>query len=264
MKNFLVLISLLASIGIDAQTLSNNLKGSYTSNNKTTMFNSFHFDGQGKVKVNENEDEYIFYEKNDSIYVIVDKTSFSFAKKSKGELLGTSDWVKDVKYKSKSKSFDYAPINPNQEKYLKLLDQYYELNFKEAFNLIFSSQPDNRLQLIENIQKKNQAICAKDFDLACVQEFAYRLTNMVGGLDRILNESSAEVKDDPGLLDLGKKIIRLGNPNGYGLIASYYLVLGNEEESDKYLNQGLEMGCKMCLEIEMNKLFKELEEEIEN
>lgn len=264
MKNLLLLISLLTSIGIDAQTLSNNLKGSYTSNDKTTMYSSLHFDGNGKVKINDYEEEYIFYEKNDSLYVIVDKTPFTFAKKSKGELLGTSDWVEGVKYKSKSKNFEYAPVNPSQAQYLKLLDQYYILNFKDAFELLLSSQPNDRNITMEDIQMKNKMICDQDFELACVQEFAYRITNMMGGIESMLNQTPAEITDDKGLLDLGKKIIRLGNPDGYGLISTYYSVLGNEEESNNYLKMGLENGCKICFEIEMNNFIKDIESEIEN
>lgn len=249
---------------LNAQNLSNNLKGTYTTKNKSAMYSSFHFDGNGKVKVNDYEDEYIFYEKNDSIFILVDKSPFVMVKNSKGVLKGITHWIENENFKSSTKNFEYAPSNSNHQRYLQLLDQYYVLNFDKGFDLILEAQPDHRMATIEEIQLGNKKICDQDFELACVQEFAYRLTNMLGGLESYLNGTPVEVKDDKGLLDLGKKIIRLGNPDGYGLIASYYMALGDEEQSNNYLNQGLENGCKICLEMEMNKMLQGLEAEVEN
>jgi hypothetical protein len=46
-----------------AQHLSNHLKGQFTAKSSPSFYTSLYFDGKGKVKINDYEEEFIFYEK---------------------------------------------------------------------------------------------------------------------------------------------------------------------------------------------------------
>lgn len=260
MKLFTSLIIMCCTIVAYSQTVSNNLIGNYNAKNKKSLYSSLQFDGNGKVNINE-MDEYEFFERNDSIIILVDKTVFVLQKMKNNELKGISEWVNGDVFKSKEKEFQYAENAPSKTKRAKYIAKYYDINFKDIMNYTVG-EGDSFNVILNDLKTKNEVLCKENFDLSCVQVFVYTLTESMGGFDAIFSETKdfPTVKPDPALEALGNKIIHLGNVEGYGLLSQYYDLINDKQKAQSFKETGLELGCKLCLELEMNDFMNTLQQ----
>ena len=261
MKFILTITFLCATIMVFAQENKNTLLGSFNSKNKKSIYSSFHFDGNGKVSINE-MDQYDFFERNDSIIILVDKTYFIFQKQKNNELKGISEWVDGDVLKSKDKTFQYADNNPTKSKRANNLSKYFEINYSDMMNYL--AEGDGSFDsLLRDLKKKNEVLCQDNLDLSCIQVFVMTLTEDMGGFDAFINSETQVLKSKPNptLEKLGQKVIQLGNAEGYGLLSQYYEFINEPEKAQSFKEIGLEKGCKLCLELEMNQFLNNMQED---
>ena len=253
MKYFsLLLLFCVAQLSF-AQNITNTLKGNFKTKSKDAMYSFFDFDGAGQVNVSEYK-SYPYFERNDSVIIILQKSAFVF-KKNKNELKGVSDWIDGQIYKSNDKVFQYAVENPDLNKRNIHLSNYYDINIKNISKYLNTANL-NFDDVLKDLKAKNEVLCKEDFDLSCIQVFAYSLTDLVGGFNAVFSDSTKviDIQPNPELETLGNKIIQLGNPEGYGLLASYYKILKQDSKADELIEKGLEQGCEMCLTIALKSL----------
>lgn len=101
------------------------------------------------------------------------------------------------------------------------------------------------------MKKENQKLCDLDLDLACMQIFVYGVgEKSLDAISVLFDSSKKEVgkpKEDAELEKLGYKIIELGNPEGYGLLYSYFTLIDQEDKAEAINDKGIKEGCKMCV-----------------
>lgn len=247
------------------QNPTNTLSGLFKNTSKKSLYSTLDFDGKGKVKISDSN-LYDYFERNDSIVIFVDRTQFILKKHKNNSLKGIGYWINDEIFKSDSKSFVYTQDSPTANKRAQLLANYYDINFKNTFNQVFDENLDYN-QFINDLIIKNNVACEQDFDLACVQVFILKFSENLGGVTKIFDTNEIEnliVNPDKNLEDLGHKIIDLGNAEGYGLLANYYLYLRDNEKFNYYKNIGLEKGCNLCFSLEIDQLVEDIKDDIEN
>ena len=250
MKYFNLILILFGQI-IFAQNLSNNLSGEYETKAKDTLYPYLIFDGNGMVDISGYK-SYPFFERNDSVIILVDKSPFVL-KKNKEELIGITDWIEGNKYKSKSKNKSTSTSNLETAT---LYSTFYDVNYTRTKSLFDDNLSENDLQkIMNNLFTENEKLCNKNLDIACVQTFSLKLTEDIGGIESALSLSEDfEMKPNVYFENLGNKIISLGNAEGYGLLATYYTLIRDKEKTDKILEKGLEEGCEMCLTISLQNM----------
>ena len=260
MKFISILVFLVASIMLQAQPSNNTLSGLFTSKNKKSFYTSFQFDGNGKVVINDME-QYDYFERNDSIIILIDKTFFILQKQKQNELKGISDGIAGDVLKSNNKVFQYAENNPIKSKRANALSAYFDINFFDLMEHVVGEEKDYNT-LIGELKVKNEQLCQDNLDLACIQVFVMTLTEDMGGLEAFLSTTSPvlKTKHNPTLEQLGNKIIAMGNAEGYGLLSQYYELINEPIKAQSFREEGLENGCKLCLELEMNQILNNLQE----
>ncbi|MBF0598259.1 hypothetical protein IM532_12550 [Faecalibacter sp. WQ 117] len=258
---FLLPIILFAQI-LFAQQTSNNLEGSFKNKSKNSIYTTLNFDGRGKVNINDMQ-EYDFFERNDSVIAFVDNVPFIFKKKN-NQLVGQGEWINNEVFKSSSKTLMY-----NQDNDMKLaqrakwLERHYELNYKIGLNLFALAEGEDDLnQKIENLLIENTKLCNEGFDLGCIQQFSQEIMADMGGISLALQgQGNSSFVPNKKYEELGNKVIQLGNPEGYGLLSSYFYMINESEKAKEINDKGLEEGCVMCLELAMNDLLRQIEQE---
>ena len=259
MKTILSLFLFQFALFTFGQNPTNTLIGLYKNSAKNSLYSTLNFDGKGKVSVSE-MDSYDFFERNDSVVILVDRVPFVFKKNKKNILKGIGDWIDGESFKSTENSFIYSQTTPANLQRAKWVANHYDINYKNILDYVF----DENLgfdQLNKNLITKNESPCNEGFDLACIQVFSLKLIQNMGGFNQIINSDSIDnikAKPDVELEKLGQKIIDLGNAEGYGLLANYYLFLGDKEKSESYKDLGIENGCRICFSLEINSLVEEI------
>lgn len=260
MKTILSIFLLQFALFTFGQNPSNTLNGLYKNSAKNSLYSTLNFDGNGKVTVSE-MDAYDFFERNDSVVILVDRIPFVLKKNKSNILKGVGDWIDGESFKSTEKSFTYNQMTPANIQRAKWVANHYDINYKNILDYAFDENIGFD-QLNKNLIIKNESACNEGFDLACIQVFSLKLIENMGGFSQIVNSDSIKnikAQPDDDLEKLGQKIITLGNAEGYGLLANYYMFLGNEEKFKYYKDLGLENGCKLCFNLEINSLVEEIE-----
>lgn len=237
------------------QNITNTLKGEFKTKSKDALYSYLNFDGAGQVDFS-GYNTYPFFERNDSLIILVDKAAFVL-KKNKDELVGISDWIEGIKYKSNLKQLMSIPqTNPELQKKAELYAHYYTENYLKVAKLFTDDLNDSHYnKIIDQLIIHNENLCNQNLDLGCIQVFSLKMTNEMGGVAAALNLSEDFVlKPNKYFEELGNKIIQLGNPEGYGLLASYHFLTREKEKADKFLEIGLEKGCQMCLTMALQNI----------
>lgn len=250
MKKLVFLVLALQTVFAFGQKPSNNLVGTFENQGKKNKYASFNFDGKGKVTVN-NKDKFEFFEKNDSIYVLHEDDLLAFVKTNDNQLKGLSKKIDKSTYATRDRGFKYEKTSVAGDKRADLVEQYYQVNYTRANKMFAKKKKGNFLSSMQTMKKENQRLCDLDLDLGCVQIFVYSLGDKSLGLISVLFDSSAkevqDIKPDEELEKLGYKIIDLGNAEGYGLLYSYYTLIGKDDKAKTINDKGIKEGCKVCL-----------------
>lgn len=241
-----------------AQNISNSLEGYYKSNKKDALYTSFYFDGKGHVLISDSYNaEYVVVDK--TVYVFPDKSVFIFTLDN-DKLTGKSNWVEKTTYKktktpilSEDISIPTYKVDPN------FLFEFYRLNYKDGTD-------ETSFDYFENPEEYNKSIknlCDKGLTTACAAQFGILYIEALGGLDQLLENTTTTLKPNLELENLANHIIKLGDIRGYGLLASYYFAIGNEDRGNEILEQGIELGdqnsSNLMLQLELNKMQNEIE-----
>lgn len=248
MKKVLFLVFVLQAVFAFGQKTSNNLIGKFNNKSFWSQYSSLEFNGQGKVVIN-NKEKYEFFERNDSIVIMSDSNPI-YLSKSNNQLVGLSKNVKKSTFTSDNGGIKYEKALANNDKRLGLVEQYYQINYVKGDKLFEGKKKGNFASSMQVLKKENQRLCDLDLDLGCIQVFVYSLGEKSLGLISVLwdkNKKEVEdIKPDAELEKLGNKIIKLGNPEGYGLLYSYYTLIGLDAKAKEVNDKGLKEGCKIC------------------
>lgn len=238
---FLMLI--FSSISVFAQP-KNNLQGTYIGNEKN-MIHHLNFMGNGKVKVNhDNVAEY--YHENDSLFVFVNMDVAVYAIQ-KSKLKGISEWEKNqiLKLIPNKNSNDNIEFEENGRAIL--LKRFNQNNSR--FKLQNLMDNGNYALYFDEIDAENKALCDEGLDLGCIQNFSFLTLQLT--IEDQINKESSRFKE---LETIAKQVIALGNPDGYGLLYSYYVMSDEEDKGNEYLDKGLDLGSQLCLKLSLEKL----------
>jgi hypothetical protein len=249
MKNLLFLMFVLQTVFAFGQKPSNNLKGTFKNQSKWSSYSSLEFNGKGKVVIND-KDQYEFFERNDSIFVLYEDGSLLLGKMNDNELKGYSKKIAKYTFTSTDKKFTYDKKAEGADKRLELIEKYYIVNYVNADKLFGKKKKGSFRSSMQIMKEENQKLCDADLDLACMQIFVYGLTDKsLGALSVLLapkEKKVEDIKEDKDMEKLGNKIIKLGNPEGYGLLYSYYTLVGQDDKAKEINEKGKKEGCRMC------------------
>jgi len=260
MKNYLnLLLLLLASFTVNAQDISNSLAGYYKNNSNDGWYTSIHFNGKGHALVNDSAPAE-YFQKGENVYVLVDNNVFILTL-TKKELKGISTWVEKLKFKPQAvptdddylREFNQYTIDPN------LLYAYFLENFDEKTGDASMNGLMNPSEYTNSMEK----LCDKDLTISCGALFGMISLEELGGMDALLSDSVKQIKENPKLEKLANKMIALQDFRGYGLLGSYYLMIGNETKAREIFDLGSENGDEKSslaiFEMELNNINSEEE-----
>ncbi|WP_228376939.1 hypothetical protein [Chryseobacterium vrystaatense] len=257
MKNKLLrLLFIVYGYILSAQGADNALHGYYGADNDKTLYSSFSFDGNGKVLIMD-MDYGDYFTRNDSLIIYPDKSIFIF-KIKKDKLIGVSNWVEKGIWSPKKDSVSTNNRrNPaDAKKKAELLAEYYDATKKTSKSgLDFEALASGKTNEI------NEKLCQKGLAKACMNLFGLNMMEYTPGL---LSDPgkipSKKLKPHPELISLSKRIIELGEPEGYTVLGSYYYVLGLKEKAFKTWDEGEKKGS---LKSPLAKASVEIQEELD-
>lgn len=257
MKNKLLrLLFIVYGYILSAQGADNALQGYYGADNDKTLYSSFSFDGNGKVLIMD-MDYGDYFTRNDSLIIYPDKSIFIF-KIKKDKLIGVSNWVEKGIWSPKKDSVSTNNRrNPaDAKKKAELLAEYYDATKKTSKSgLDFEALASGKTNEI------NEKLCQKGLAKACMNLFGLKMMEYTPGL---LSDPgkipSKKLKPHPELISLSKRIIELGEPEGYTVLGSYYYVLGLKEKAFKTWDEGEKKGS---LKSPLAKASVEIQEELD-
>lgn len=244
-KVLFLIISTLFTTLLLAQP-SNTLSGKFLGSKKNT-YSSFDFKGNGFVVINENINGEYFHE-NDSLFIFTG-VDVAIYEVSKAKLRGISQWVKKETLKQiDSEEGVYFP-NPKRAKWLK---EYYTNNYLIQYKV---EDSDEKIQMIlSEMDSINERLCKEGFDLGCVQNFSYLTLQLM--IDNFQTVDKSSTKFDQ-LKAIAQRVIELNNPDGYGLMYSYYVMKDEENKGEEFLEKGLSEGSQLCLKLSLDRLSLE-------
>lgn len=255
-KRLLFILLFLSSYIISAQDADNSIQGYYKATNDKTFYTSFNFDGNGKVLISD-MDYGDYFTRNDSLIIYPDKSIFIF-KIKKGKLTGISNWVEKGVWITKK---DSSEINNRKDpgtarKKAQLLAEYYDKTKSPS-----KSDLDFEALLSGKTAGINEELCNKGLAKACMNLFGLKMMEytpeLLSSPEKI---ASKKIKPHPELIALSKKIIDLGEPEGYTVLGSYYYTLGLREKAFKTWDEGEKKGS---LKSGTTKALVEFQEDME-
>ena len=236
MKNSLLLFILFSNL-VFAQKADNSFHGYYEEKGDKTFYKQFEFDGNGKVLI-AGMDYGDYFTRNDSLIVYPDKSIFIFKLQKNGSIKGVSDWVKNGTWILKKDSVvENKRNNPElANKNAVLLAEYYDkTKGTNALEMLFSEKTPNI----------NEDLCEKGLPKACLNLFGIKMLEHTPGLlSKPEKIASKKLKPHPELLALSKKIVALGDPEGYTVLGSYYQILGMKTEANDAWNKAIKLGSR--------------------
>lgn len=248
MKYNLFLILLLNSIILNAQNVTNQISGKYVSENKSTLYQDFEFDNNGKVFIAgmSNGDYFI---KGDTLIIFPDKSMFKFLIKN-NVLYGVSEWVKNGKWvRNKEKVIDNRKDNTIAQKNAELLNEFYEK----------TRMQDNQLKILfdENLQneylKTIENLCDRGLVRACKEYFGMETLSLLGGIEQVLeNGNKNEVTENPKLMKIAENVIKIDPAEGYNLLFLYYTITKQTEKANEASEKAISFGNKETILTKMN------------
>lgn len=252
MKKIFFVFLFLSVKFITAQAPDNSLYGYFEEKGNNTFYKSFNFDGNGKVFIAD-MDYGEYFTRNDSLIIYPDKSIFIF-KIKKDKLIGASEWVKKGTWiiNKDSTQIGNKVISPKSKEKAELLAEYYDKTKKSNdLDVLFSDE----------FPKINEELCNKGLAKACLNLFGLKMLEYTPGIlsdaDKI---ASKKLKPHPELIALSKKIIALGEPEGYTVLGSYYYTLGLRKEAFQIWDKGEKNGSHKS---GMAKATVEFEEELQ-
>jgi hypothetical protein len=237
-KKLLLILFFLSKCILSAQEADNSLQGYYGATNDKTLYNSFSFDGNGKVLI-AGMDYGDYFTRNDSLVIYPDKSIFIF-KIKKGKLAGVSNWVeKGIWIPKKDSSEVNNRSNPLEAKNkAQLLAEYYDKTKNSSVSGL-----DFEALISGKTSGVNEELCNKGLAKACLNLFGLKMMKYTPALLSDPGKIAAKkMKPHPELISLSKKIIDLGEPEGYTVLGSYYYALGLKEKAFKTWDEGEKNG----------------------
>jgi hypothetical protein len=254
MKILLHFLFMFAFIYSFSQKADNSFHGFYEEKKDETFYKKLEFDGNGKVLI-AGLDYGDYFTRNDSIIVYPDKSIFIFKIQKNGNLKGVSEWVdKGIWALKKDSIVENKRTQPEQaSKKAILLAEYFDKTKKKSeIDMLFS---DETPQI-------NEDLCNKGLAKACLNLFGLKMLqytpDLLNGSENI---PSKKLKPHPELIEISKKIVSLGDPEGHTVLGSYYFVLGLKDKASKEWDKAIKMGS---MKAGMTKGLTEFAESIEN
>lgn len=235
MKNKLALLVLfLSSYIVSAQNADSSFHGYYEADNDKVLYDSFSFEGNGKVLIS-GMDYGDYFTRNDSLMIYPDKSIFIFKIKN-DKLIGISNWVEKGSWSHKKEAPEIQKLydSVSIKKKAGLLAEYYD----QTKNLSKAGS-----DVSGKISEINEKLCKKGLAKACINLFG---SKMIEYTPELLSDPekipSKKLKPSLELILLSERIIELGDPEGYTVLGSYYYTLGLKKEAFETWNEGEKKG----------------------
>ncbi|WP_106915493.1 hypothetical protein [Chryseobacterium aurantiacum] len=233
MRKLFVLTSTFFITIISAQKADNALQGYFEEKGNETFYKGFNFDGNGKV-IGGMISSY-YFTRNDSLVIIPDKSVFIF-KIKKDKLIGISDWVKNGVWARKKDSTEVNNrINSEEsQKRAALLAAYYDkTKDMSGLDALFSN----------DFTTISESFCNQGLAKACLNTFGLKMMEYTPGFLGDHEKLKAQkIKPHPELIELSKKIISLGETEGYNILGAYYHLLGLQDKAFETWREGEKNG----------------------
>lgn len=186
----LFFVSLIGANFSQSQEINNNLHGFYVAKGGQTSYDTFEFDGNGKVSVIGKEFR-DFFTKGDSLIIYPDKNIFKF-KVKKDKLIGVSNWVGKQSWIKKD---TIVPNNRTDDAKAKnialLMNDYYNISGdRSSFDFLGGDEK-------ANIKKdKMNKLCNQGLSRACLDYFGMLVVEDQGVLN-LLNSKTSTKPENP-------------------------------------------------------------------
>lgn len=253
-RNFSLLFILLCFINsftLKAQQINNDLLGYFTNENRSSLYSSFQFDGNGHVLINEMGDQRDFFTFGDSLIIYPDKSIFKFIVK-KDTLNGVSLWVNEEKWIKKDTIFLSARSNNDSaKKTAALLYAYYGLNKNGELDFDFLVDVDQSFRL----QQLN-ILCNQGLSKACLEILGIMILKDMGGIGAVLTgKIQKPAKENAEIVSFAHKIIAMGAIEAYSALGSYFYTIGQKEKAYSFWNEAIAKGstsaAMLLLQVEL-------------
>lgn len=244
-----VIVALLASFYCTeqayAQECSVSLTGTYKLDSEEGLYDTFVFDGAGKVNIHAiTEYKGDFFQVGDTVIVYPDKSLFTFLRKDERTLVGISMWVENQVFKRMENDTLIIPVQARGQGYADQFYEFYKLSGREEPNLgtYFSLNMDSTLRA------SMDKLCDEGFPKACTTIANALMLTSPGMADFFKGSTDEGKKTAPNkeIFQYYVKAIELNDLDAIAQLGAYFLMLGHKEEAIKVFEKGCELGHKGC------------------
>lgn len=248
----LFVLTILSLFGINsaayAQECSITLSGTYQfhpQGNDATLYNSFVFDGAGKVDIQSlSHAKGDFFQVGDTVIIYPDRSTFVFLLKDENTLVGISTWVEDLIYKRMENDTVAPPAVIRDPRYASLFYEYYKLTNREAPTLFTYMNINTDTTLRESMER----LCDEGLPRACITMANAFMLSSPELLSLLHDPSEVKEKSAPNkeVLNYFAKAIELNELDAIAQLGAYLLLLGHKEEAINIFEKGCELGHAGC------------------
>lgn len=239
-------LSFFCNIGqIYAQECSVSLTGTYKLDTGEGLYDTFVFDGAGKVNIHTfMESKADFFQIGDTVIVYPDKDLFVFLKKDEHTLVGINMWVKDQVFRRMENDTVIASAQARGQKYADQFYKFYTLTGREVPSLTTYFN----LNMDSTMRASMDNLCNEGFPKACTTMANALMLTSSGLADYFRNPTDEGKKMPPNreVFQYYMKAIELNDWDAIAQLGAYFLMLGHKEEAIKVFEKGCELGHSGC------------------
>jgi hypothetical protein len=248
MKYRLIILLLITSLTVNAQIIDNKILGNYVSKSNTELYENFVFDNNGKATISGfGQGDYFI--KGDTLILFPDKSMFKFLIKN-NTLTGVSEWVKNGEWiKNNDQVVNNRKDDSAAQNNAVLLNEYY----------VKTRMKDNQMDILFDEKqtgeylKTIESLCDRNLIRACKEVFGMETVKQMGGMEKVLKSKTySEIAENPKLLNIANKIIKVDSTEGYNLLFLYYAMTNQIDKSDEALEKAISLGNKEAILTKMN------------
>ncbi|WP_163175165.1 sel1 repeat family protein [Bacteroides sp. 51] len=228
-----------------AQECSVSLTGTYKLDSEEGMYDTFVFDGAGKVNIHAfTEFKGDFFQVGDTVIVYPDKSLFVFLKKDEHTLVGISMWVENLVFKRMPNDTIIVPAQTRGQEYANQFYEFYKLSGREEPNL----GTYLGLNTDSNLRASMDKLCDEGFPKACTTIANALMLASPGMAEYFRGDTNENKKIAPNkeIFQYYVKAIELNDLDAIAQLGAYFLMLGHKEEAIKVFEKGCELGHKGC------------------
>lgn len=234
-----------------AQTVNNQLNSFYKADSDTLLYESFQFDGNGKVTIPGMAKAY-FFQKGDSLIVFTQPHSILKFISEKNKIKGVSDLVQGGTWTKKdslipNKRTDNALAQRNAN----LLSEYYhKTNFGKKLSDYNLDEEE-----FEKINSLVKDLCDRGLAKSCLEILQKDISN-----EYFDTYSKKNIPENPNIITLAQKVIAMDEEEGHTQLGKYYFYIGKKDLAMAEWEKGIAKGSYSS---DYEKMGVEFEDELQ-